>query len=122
MELDDIDLDIKNKNDNKKNIRNLIIKGKDNKLYKLIIIKEQDEIKLKSKIIDDIFDIEYKVNINIKQFYNINKIFKEYESINDIYLKYFKKIKDKDIIICLNNNKIELKYKEEINFILEADN
>ena len=75
--------------DNKENMRELIIKGKDNKLYKLLIIKEKDKIKLKSKIIDDIFDNEYKVNINLKQFYNINKIFREYKSINDIYLKFF---------------------------------
>ena len=74
--------------DNKENMRELIIKGKDNKLYKLLIIKEKDKIKLKSKIIDDIFDNEYKVNINLKQFYNINKIFREYKSINDIYLNF----------------------------------
>jgi hypothetical protein len=43
-------------------MKELIIKGRDNKLYKLIIIKEEDEIKLKSKLIDDIFDNEYNVN------------------------------------------------------------
>ena len=48
MEHNDIDLDLKNENDNKENKRELIIKGMDNKLYKLLIIKEKDEIKLKN--------------------------------------------------------------------------
>ena len=118
MDINDVDLDIKNENENK---IELIIKEIDNKSYKLIIKKEKDEIKLKSKIIDDIFDNEYKVNINLKQFYNINKIFRKYESINDIYLKYFNNIKGKNIIICLNKNRIELKYQEEKTFILEPN-
>jgi len=57
-------------------------------LYRLLILKEEDEIILKSNIIDDIFDTIYILNINIKQFYNLNKIFKEYKYINDIYIKY----------------------------------
>ena len=114
MDINDIYLDV-----NKENMKELIIKGRDNKLYKLIIIKENDEIILESNIMDDIFDRQYQININLKQFYNINKIFRENKSINDIYSKYFNNIKEKDIIINLNNNKIELKYKEEINFILE---
>ena len=114
MYINDIHLDV-----NKDNMKELIIKGTNNKSYKLIIIKENDEIILKSNLMDDIFDRQYQLNINLKQFYNINKIFRENKSINDIYSKYFNNIKEKDIIINLNNNKIELKYKEEINFILE---
>ena len=114
MDINEIHLNV-----NKENMKELTIKGVDNKLYKLIIIKENDEIILKLNIIDDIFNRQYQININLKQFYNINKIFRENKSINDIYSKYFNNIKEKDIIINLNNNKIELKYKEEINFILE---
>jgi len=110
MDINDIYLDV-----NKENMKELIIKGIDNKSYKIIIIKENDEIILESNLMDDIFDRQYQININLKQFYNINKIFRENKSINDIYSKYFNNIKEKDIIICLNNNKIELKYKEEIN-------
>jgi len=116
MDINDIHLDV-----NKEDIKELIIKGTDNKLYKLIIMKENDEIILKSNIMDDIFDRQYQININLKQFYNINKIFRENKSINDIYSKHFNNIKEKYIIICLNNNRIEIKFKEEINFILEAN-
>ena len=121
-----MDLDLKNANDidNNENRREkeLIIKGKDNKLYKLLIIKEKDEIILESNIQDDIYDNRYKINICLKQFYNNKKIFRKYGSINDIYFNYFNNIKEKDIIILLNENKIELKYKEEINLILEKKN
>ena len=118
-----MNLDLRNNIDlnNNKNRRELIIKGKDNKLYKLLIIKERDEIIFKSNIINDIYDNQYIIKINLKQFYNINKIFKEYKSINDIYLKCFNNIKEKDIIIYLNKNKIELKYKKEIDLILEPN-
>jgi len=114
MDINDIHLDV-----NKDIMKELIIKGTNNKSYKLIIIKENDEIILKSNIMDDIFDRQYQININLKQFYNINKIFRENKSINDIYSKYFNNIKEKDIVINLNNNKIEIKLKEKINFILE---
>ena len=93
------------------------IKGIDNKIYRLLILKEEDEIILKSNIIDDIYDNQYILNINIKQFYNINKIFKQYKYINDIYLKYFNNIKEEDIKIYLENNKIKIKYKEDIYMI-----
>lgn len=106
---------------NENNIIEKEIKGIDNKLYKLLIIKEDDEIILKSNIIDDIFDNQYILNINLIQFYNMNKIFKEYKSINDIYIKYFNNIKEEDIKINIENNKIKLKYKEEINIILEQN-
>ena len=110
--------DISNKENN---IIEKKIKGIDNKLYKLLIIKENDEIIIKSNIINDIFDNQYILNINLIQFYNINIIFKEYKSINDIYIKYFNNIKEEDIKINLENNKIKLKYKEEINIILEQN-
>ena len=84
------------------------IKGIDNKLYRLLIIKEEDEIILKSNIIDDIYYNQYILNINITQFYNLNKKFKEYKFINDIYLKYFNNIKEEDIKIYLENNKIKI--------------
>ena len=99
MIFDDIDLEIKNDIDIDNYKRELIIKGKDNKLYKLLIIKEKDEIILKSNIIDDIFDTQYIIKVYLKQFYNINKKFREFKSINDIYLKYLNNIKEKDIIL-----------------------
>ena len=49
--------------------RELIIKGIDNKSFKLIIIKEKDKIIFESNVINDIFNIQYTTNLDIKQFY-----------------------------------------------------
>ena len=46
--------------------RELIIKGKNNKSFKLIIIKEKDGIIFESNILDDICNIQYTTNFNIK--------------------------------------------------------
>ena len=39
--------------------KKLTIKGMDNRLYNLVIIKEDDEISFKSNIINNIWDIKY---------------------------------------------------------------
>ena len=62
--------------------KELTLKGKDNKLYNLMIINEQDEIIFKSNAINNIWDIQYSINVNIKGFYEINKIFRKYNSID----------------------------------------
>ena len=101
------------------------IKGIDNKLYNLEIIKEKNEIIFKSNIIKDILDIQYSLNIHLKHFYNVNKKFRQYNSINEIYSKYFNNIKEENIIISSNDNKIIVYFidgdKEKIPFILEPN-
>jgi len=102
--------------------RELIINGKNDKSFKLIIIKEKDEIIFESKILNDICNIQYSANLNIKSFYENNKIFKKYKSINEIYSEIFKNIKEKEISMSLNNNKIEINLvidNNKILFILE---
>ena len=49
----------------------------DNRLYNLVIIKEDDEISFKSNIINNIWDIKYNLNLDIKAFYEINETFKK---------------------------------------------
>jgi len=105
--------------------KELTLKGKDNKLYNLIIINEQDEITFKSNIINNIWDIQYSINVNIKGFYEINKIFRKYKSINEIYSKYFNDIKEEQINISSSNNKIIIYFNDndevKIPFILEPN-
>ena len=100
------------------------IKGTDNKIYKLIIIKERDEIIFDSNLEDNIYDVKYTISVCLNKFYNINNIFRRYKSISNIYLNYFNNINDRNIIITLSDNKIKLIFKEnndEICFILEPN-
>ena len=105
--------------------KELSLKGNDNKLYNLMIINEQDEITFKSNIINNIWDIQYSINVNIKGFYEINKIFRKYKSINEIYSKYFNDIKEEQIDISSSDNKIIVYFSDndevKIPFILEPN-
>ena len=105
--------------------KELTLKGKDNKLYNLMIINEQDEIIFKSNILNNIWDIQYSINANIKDFYYINKTFRKYNSINEVYTKYFNDIKEEQIDISSNDNKIIVYFNDnndvKIPFILEPN-
>jgi hypothetical protein len=82
--------------------RELTLEGKNDKSFKLTIIKEDDEIIFESNILDNICNIQYTKNLNIKQFYENNKIFKKYKSIDELYSKIFENIEEKEIILSLN--------------------
>ena len=103
--------------------KEFVLKGKDDRLYSLMILNEQDKIIFKSNIIDNIWNIQYVLSINITKFHNINKIFKKYNSINEIFIKYFNDIKEEQINISLNDNKIIVYFNDndiaKIPFILE---
>ena len=105
--------------------KELAIKGMDNRLYNLVIIKEQDEITFKSNIINNIWDIKYILNLELKDFYYINEAFRKYNSINEIYSKYFNDIKEEQISISSNDNKIIVYFNDndevKIPFILESN-
>ena len=105
--------------------KEFILKGKDDRLYNLMILNEQDKITFKSNIIDNIWSIQYVLSINITKFYSINKIFRKYNSINEIFIKYFNDIKKEQINISSNDNKIIIYFSDndivEIPFILEPN-
>ena len=82
--------------------RELTIKGKNNKSFKLIITKEKDEIRFESYILDDICNIQYTKNLHINIFYEYHKIFKKFKSIYELYSEIFKNIKEEEIIMSLN--------------------
>ena len=105
--------------------KELTLKGKDNKFYNLMITNKQDEIIFKSNIINNKFDIQYSIKVNIKDFYEINKIFRNYNSINEIYSKYFNDIKEEQIDIYSSDNKIIVYFSDndevKISFILKSN-
>ena len=101
------------------------LKGKDDKLYNLMILNEPDEITFKSNIIDNILSIQYNLSINITKFYYISKGFRKYNSIDEIFSKYFNDIKKEQISINSNDNKIIVYFSDndlvEKPFILEPN-
>jgi len=105
--------------------KEFILKGRDDRIYNLMILNEQDKITFKSNILDNIWSIQYVLSINITKFHNINEIFKKYNSINEIFIKYFNDIKSDKISISLNDNKIILYFNGndivEMPFILEPN-
>ena len=102
--------------------RELTLKSKDNESFKLTIIKEEDEIIFNSYLLNGINKFQYITNLNIKKFFQLNKIFKKYKSIEELYLEIFKNLGEKEISVSLNNNKLEINLMIEDNkiiFILE---
>ena len=97
--------------------KEFILKGKDDRLYNLMILNEQDEITFKSNIIDNIYGFQYILNINLAKFYYINKILRKYDSINEIFSKYFNDIKEEQISIYSKENKIIVYFN--VNDIIE---
>ena len=97
------------------------LKGKDDRLYNLTIIKEEDEIIFKSKEMNN----EYVLSINIKELYYINKSLRKYKSINELFSKYFNDIKEEQISISSNDSQIIVYLSNndivEIPFILEPN-
>ena len=75
--------------------KELKIKAKNNKSFKLIIIKEKDEIKLEAYILDDICNVQYSTNLNIKQFYKIIKYLKNINLLMNFIQKSLQILKEK---------------------------
>ena len=105
--------------------KEFILKGKDYRLYNLMILNEQDEITFKSNIIDNIWGFQYILNLDLAKFYYINKNLRKYDSINEIFSKYFNDIKEEQISISSNDNKIIVYFSDndivEKPFILEPN-
>ena len=105
--------------------KELTIKGIDDRLYNLVIIKEQNEISFKSNIINNIWDIKYILNLELKDFYYINETFRKYNSINEVYSRFFNDIREEQISISSNDNKIIVYFSDndevKIPFTLESN-
>ena len=77
--------------------RELTLEGKNDKSFKLTIIKENDEIIFESNILDNICNIQYTKNLHIKQFYENNKIFKNINLLMNFIQKSLKILKKKKL-------------------------
>ena len=84
------------------------INMENNVLYNLKIFKGENTIIL--MVIEDrgMTKILYKNEVSIQEFYSYNRIFRQYISIEEIFNMYFKTLKQSEIIIRKDNNKIKI--------------
>ena len=116
--------------DNLSNIKIDNYKGIDDLVYNIKIIKEKDSILFQSIIINDFTEIIYSKEYTMKEIKKIDGL-KEFKSSEEIFKKFFKKYKKKEIIIYKKDYKINLCFKfklfnnndelKEANFILEPE-
>ena len=78
--------------------RELTLEGKNDKSFKLTIIKEDEEIIFDSNILDNICNIQYTKNLSVKQFYENNKIFKNINLLMNFIQKSLKILKKKKLL------------------------
>jgi len=102
------------------------IKGQDNKQYNIKIYQSEKSIIFLTNEINDILNIKYKIELNLEEFHNLNRIFRQYISVEELFTLYFKSLKEHKIIINKQDKNIKLSLliefrgqKEEISF--EAD-
>ena len=89
-------------------------KGIDNIIYNIKIFQGEKTIIFQIKKLNDFSEIIYKGEYTLEELYNINNIFRSYSSIKDAFRELFKEIKNREIIIFSNDNKINLEFKFEI--------
>ena len=104
------------------------IRGKDNKQYNTKIYQSEKSIIFIINEINDILNIKYKSELNLEEFYNLNRIFRQYISIEELFTLYFKSLKEHEIIINKQDKNIKLSLliefrgqKEEISFTLKPE-
>jgi len=86
-------------------------KGEDNILYNIKIFQGAKSIIFQIKKVNDFSELKYEEEYTLKELYNKNNFFRCYSSIKDIFEEFFKGFKDKEIIICKKDDKINLKFK-----------
>ena len=104
------------------------IKGQDNKQYNIIIYQSEKSIIFIANEINDILKIKHKIELNLEEFHNLNRIFRQYISVEELFTLYFKSIKEHEININKQDKNIKLSLliefrgqKEEISFILKPE-
>ena len=115
--------------DNLPNINIENYKGSDGLIYNIKIFKEKDSIIFQAKIINDLTEIVYSKEYTMEELKKFND-FREFKSSEEIYKKFFKKYKKKEIIVCKKDYKINVCFKfksssnelKEITFFLEPEN
>ena len=75
------------------------IKGQDNKRYNIKIIQSEKGIIFITNEINDILDIKYKIELNLEEFHNLNRLFRQYISVEELFTLDCKSLKEHEIII-----------------------
>ena len=84
------------------------IKGQDNKQYNIKIIQSEKGIIFITNEINDILDIKYKIELNLEEFHNLNRIFRQYISVEELFTLYLKSLKEHEIKINKQDKNIKL--------------
>ena len=75
------------------------IKGKDNKQYNIKIYQSEKSVIFLTNEINDILDIKYKIELNLEEFHNLNRLFRQYISVEELFTLDCKILKEHEIII-----------------------
>ena len=104
------------------------LKGDDNQFYNLKMFLREKSIIFNIIIVNDFTEIIYLNNFTLEELYNLNRFFRQYLSIEELFKLFFKNIKEKDINIIKNGNKIKFNFfvlsrnkKEKVTFILNEE-
>ena len=93
-----------------------IILNTDKNTYNIQIFKSTESITFHINHINDCNGTNYKIELTLDNFYNINRFFKQYSSIEEISI-LLKNMNDHEIFIIKRENAIILNYKFEFHGI-----
>ena len=86
------------------------IKGQDNKQYNIKIIQSEKGIIFITNEINDILDIKYKIELNLEEFHNLNRLFRQYISVEELFTLDCKSLKEHEITINKQDKNINSVY------------
>lgn len=101
-------------NENGIKYRECQIISKNNKIYNLKIIQNENLILFTLKIVDDLLDdldnVIYKNELSLEKFYHLDNYFKKYYNCEEIFNLIFFNIRNEHIYITKENNNIKLSF------------
>ena len=104
------------------------IKGNDEQLYNLKIFQSNKFILFLIKDLLDFRATKFQKEIQLEEFYNLNRFFRQYLSLEELFSLFFQNLKNSEISINKNGNKINLFFivdcrgiEEQFPFILEPE-
>ena len=104
------------------------IKGENNELYNFTISQGENSIIFLVTEVGEMPKVFYKNESSLQDIFNSNRIFRQYISLEEMFNIYFKSLKESEVIIRKDNNKIKVCFliefrdkKDEVPFILKPE-
>ena len=76
--------------------------------FELKIFQEEESIIFHVSEKDDLSGTLYKIELNLEDFHDLNKVFRQYDTIEELFTEFFQNLKEFKIIILKEENKINL--------------